>query len=534
MEINKLWRFGKKSNVIKINPTNKCVIYIRVSSFGQVDNYSLQSQLENCKTFAKKNKLEVVEIFDAQNESASKSQRKSLEEVKRFCFDTKNKVSYLVVNDLSRFSRQGNTGILLKEEFKDKGVTILESSATSLIRSAQDDTFDGIKLLFAQAENQTRNQKCKEGVIKRLKKGLWTGIPPKGYTKVDKNSLRFTEEAKFIRMAFELKAQGYKNSQIMKKLKAQGSTISKSRLPEYLKNIFYAGYIASPFLEGEIVKGLHEEIVSLELFLEVNKEGGAVKYNKCVTQKERPLQGFITCSCGSRYTGYKKKNKYNYYKCNGCKTNVSSITLEASFENLLHSFCFKEIPKPLLKKQLKYTCEYIYEDVISNNKLTKSRITKLENDFDLIESRFVTGEISEVLYDKHGGNVKKQISILEGELQRHPDNLSNYDEYIDYFSEISSNIGGFWFNAPNEIKLDFQNLVFSEGVVYDFKKEAYRTPKVNSIFIASVGLSGKNKAGKSDDNIKNSRFVPGAGIEPALSKELDFESSASTNSATQA
>ena len=29
-------------------------------------------------------------------------------------------------------------------------------------------------------------------------------------------------------------------------------------------------------------------------------------------------------------------------------------------------------------------------------------------------------------------------------------------------------------------------------------------------------------------------YVPGAGIEPALPKELDFESSASTSSATQA
>ncbi len=33
---------------------------------------------------------------------------------------------------------------------------------------------------------------------------------------------------------------------------------------------------------------------------------------------------------------------------------------------------------------------------------------------------------------------------------------------------------------------------------------------------------------------KNEALVPGAGIEPALPKELDFESSASTNSATQA
>ena len=31
-----------------------------------------------------------------------------------------------------------------------------------------------------------------------------------------------------------------------------------------------------------------------------------------------------------------------------------------------------------------------------------------------------------------------------------------------------------------------------------------------------------------------SRFVPWVGIEPTLSKELDFESSASTNSATKA
>ena len=36
------------------------------------------------------------------------------------------------------------------------------------------------------------------------------------------------------------------------------------------------------------------------------------------------------------------------------------------------------------------------------------------------------------------------------------------------------------------------------------------------------------------DNFVVRNLVPGAGIEPALPKELDFESSASTNSATQA
>ena len=106
--------------------------------------------------------------------------------------------------------------------------------------------------------------------------------------------------------------------------------------------------------------------------------------------------------------------------------------------------------------------------------------------------------------------------------------------YIDYFAEISSNIGSFWSSAPNEIKVDFQELVFSDGVVYDVTKEIYRTPKINSLFLMTAELTEKNKTGNNDENTNNSRSVPWVGIEPTLSKELDFESSASTNSATKA
>ena len=532
MKNNSLNRFGKKSNDVNLERTNRGVIYTRVSSLGQVDNYSLQNQLENCLAFARKNNLKVVKTFDAQNESASQSERKSLNEVKKFCFNKANKISYLIVNDLSRFSRQGNLAILLKEDFKANGVTILESTATSLVRSPQDDTFDGIKLLFAQAENQTRKQKCKEGILKRLKEGLWLSNPPRGYEKIDKNTLSLTNEARFITMAFKLKSKGYNNSQIMSRLKALGSSISKSRLPEHLKNIFYAGYIASPYLDGEVLKGRHQELVSLELFFKVNGVNRTIKYNKSGLRIDRPLQGFVLCSCGNKYTGYKKKGKYNYYKCNGCKTNVSSSILEISFKNLLNQYYFEEVPIPLLKKQLKYTYEYIYEETITNNKLLKERITKLNNEFEDIELRFVKGRISNDLFQKHGTNTKQQISDLELELQRTPNNLSNCDEYISCFTEISSNIGEFWSNAPNEIKLDFQELVFSRGVVYDVTKEIYRTPIINSLFLMSAGIKEKNKTGNIDENTNNSRLVPRAGIEPALPKKLDFESSASTNSAT--
>ena len=47
--------------------------------------------------------------------------------------------------------------------------------------------------------------------------------------------------------------------------------------------------------------------------------------------------------------------------------------------------------------------------------------------------------------------------------------------------------------------------------------------------IAGAAIEGIKKASQNCEAL-----VPGAGIEPALPKELDFESSASTNSATRA
>ena len=55
-----------------------------------------------------------------------------------------------------------------------------------------------------------------------------------------------------------------------------------------------------------------------------------------------------------------------------------------------------------------------------------------------------------------------------------------------------------------------------------------------AVTLMTAELTEKNKTGNNDENTNNSRSVPWVGIEPTLSKELDFESSASTNSATKA
>lgn len=72
---------------------------------------------------------------------------------------------------------------------------------------------------------------------------------------------------------------------------------------------------------------------------------------------------------------------------------------------------------------------------------------------------------------------------------------------------------------------------------YDREIDDYRTIEVNEILsaIGSFSIdSGNKKGGQSRKILDLSALVPKAGVEPARPKAHDFESSASTNSATQA
>ena len=80
-------------------------------------------------------------------------------------------------------------------------------------------------------------------------------------------------------------------------------------------------------------------------------------------------------------------------------------------------------------------------------------------------------------------------------------------------------------------------MIFPEGIEYDRKIDQYRTLRVNSFFsyipVITRDIDNK-KTGNFRGKTKNSGLVPRVGIEPTLPKELDFESSASTSSATWA
>ena len=102
---------------------------------------------------------------------------------------------------------------------------------------------------------------------------------------------------------------------------------------------------------------------------------------------------------------------------------------------------------------------------------------------------------------------------------------------------MCQNLSKMWGSSTLSNKMKLQKIVFPDGLSYDYSNQAYRTTRVNSI-IAQIShlakVSDENKKGNCSDIENNSPLVPKVGIEPTRPRAHDFESCASTNSATSA
>ena len=138
----------------------------------------------------------------------------------------------------------------------------------------------------------------------------------------------------------------------------------------------------------------------------------------------------------------------------------------------------------------------------------------------------IEGVISNEDYQKHNNKYSEQIVELELEIESLKADDKELKKYISFGILMLQNL--------NEVysKLD----VNGKGKLV-FLKNKYRTPKLKDgaafIFNNNKALQSL-KTKKGDSREKVSSLVPEAGIEPALPKEQDFESSASTSSATRA
>ena len=512
MSLEAFKSFGHASSLkVVSNNAKNAVIYTRVSSKEQADNnLSLEFQKRVIEEYAQKQGLSIISSFGGTYESAKTDGRKEFLRMLEFIKKHKGKVSHILVYTLDRFSRTGGGAIKLAQDLREKyGVSVFAVTQPTDTSNPSGVLHQNIQLLFSEFDNQLRKQRAVAGMKEKFQKGEWVTRVPQGYDIVKINGIRkivVNEEGKKLRKAFQWRAKGMKNEEIIQRLRAMGVKMYKQQLTKLFKKPFYCGIINHGMLDGQVVEGNHEKLISKEIFLQVNGLHRAAANYGVPHKKERdavPLKVFIKCEdCKEPFTGYIVKAKgLWYYKCRtkGCKCNKSAKKLHAAFEELLNTYS----PDPKMAKVIAYQIEHLFEvmnkEGIEQEKASKEKLAEVTKKIDTIEEKYyVLEEMSRESFDKFYTKYAKERDEINEVLQKQTPQISNLKKSIEEGIAFSSKLATVWTSSPVSTKEKLQRLIFPEGIFFSNKNEAFRTEKVNSFFtlIADVAKdSGEKKKG---------------------------------------
>ena len=307
--------------------------------------------------------------------------------------------------------------------------------------------------------------------------------------------------------------------------------ISKQRMSEMWRNPFYCGISTHRMLDGKVVKGKWEKLISEKDFLKVQEilEGNNFGYKQDKSNSNRPLSGFIFCSqCGKKMTGYEVKSKHvHYYKCQFCKgisinanKTVKSINEGANdlFFDFLSGFSLNSSLKGNFKEILSETFKNMQQELFSDVPFYKKELQKCENELKLIIKNKILGLVDdEEIYNDLKSDLETKIYEIKDNLAKSKNKISNLDVFINESFEIAENLHKYWGKADVGLKKKIQELVFPEGVLIDTKKRQYLTKKVNSVFVVNSLLSSNCNHKKENDSsgkLESSYLVARTGLEP--------------------
>ncbi len=522
-------RFGKTG--IKKVDSKLVVKYTRVSGGKQMLNDSIENQNKTIDEFAKKFNLEIVATFGDTHESAKTDDRKEFMRMIDFCKRSRGKISTILVYKMTRFSRTGGKAISIADELRNKyGIHIIAVTEPMDTSNPNGVLFQEMQLIFAKWDNVQRQQVTSAGMKSKYNKGEWLSNPPQGYDIVRSNGERkivLNEEGKKIKKAWDWKLRGMKNEEIAEKLKHIGVNMYKQQIYKIFKNPFYCGLIAHGLLDGKVVEGKQEKMVSKEVFFKIhNLRLSSTRYG--VPHKKEnealPLKVFVKCSdCGEPLTGYiiKKKNLY-YYKCRkkGCRNSQSAKGM--------HNLFLRKIGELKVKDDfingIAYQLEYSYYNQNKENtekEITlNKRLSELKSEVERLDEKYyVKEELSREKYDRMIIKLINEEKEICENLEGCTISISNLQEKIIEVGKLCSKLPILWEESNLTQKETLQKLTFPEGLSFDKEKQAFLTTKINDAFTQIAQLSGDlcimTKGLKHPYDVK-SLLAERAGFEPAI------------------
>ncbi len=514
--MNRLKDFEKLYGLsTKKNNRNKAIIYTRVSTKEQADNNtSLATQKQYCEDFALKNGYEVVEYFGGTYESAKTDERKEFQRMIKYARQNST-IGYILIYSYDRFSRSGANASYIADELKKQGITLIAVTQKVDTSNAGGIMQQDFFFLLSRFDNEMRRDKTKTGMTELLRKGYWLWTPPRGYQNLKKHhravdwEIVVTAEGDLLRQAFQWRRHNtFSSAEIVRKLNAQGMKIDEKRLHDIFNNPFYCGILISKMLPGEIIQGQHEPLVSQEDFLSIHAPASKVVSKTYETMSlDLPLKKSLRCpTCNHLMTGFYVKSKdLFYYKCQKkcIGVNVSAKKLHDAFLDLLKSYQLdlSELENEILPEIMQYKLLELSKEDANEISATKSRITQVKKDLEVIEERYATGKIDALIYTKFSEKYKTELAELEQKLMNPHMTSSNLKKCIKNGLEIARKLSNLWESADVFGKHKLQHILFPNGFTYDKQNGRVLTFRTNILIELTRCFSDAFKEIKNGDSI---------------------------------
>ena len=446
------------NNLTENSTKKRAVIYCRVSSDRQVENYSLETQEKICVEYAERNEFDVIEKFIEEGESAKTADRTKLQELLKFCYNKPNNIQIVIFHKIDRFARDRFDYDTVCYGLRAKGITI-HSATEPIAENPTGRLMEGVLASFAQFDNEIRTERCVLGMKAALREGRFVWMAPIGYENTQINgrgTIVVSEKAKIVRQSFEEVAKNEEPTEIIFRsmiknelVRKNGKPLSRTQFYKMLRNPLYAGVVQG---FGETHEGSFEPIVSKELFNSV----------QLILNHRR------------------RKNYSEYLNLYGINKN----TIE-KIKSKINSTFKKSMKRGNLNQ-------------IKINQLIKEEESKLDHVF----REKNRGNISELIFNKQINTIEKKLLTLQSEITQKLTSDDNFGDILNLIEKYLISPGSVWLQSNPTTRLKLQWFEFPNGVTFDGNE--FRTSEIRSIYkLKSEFLTSKSGVVDPSNKISN-------------------------------
>lgn len=463
----------------------KYITYCRKSSEDESHQVqSLETQRTILDEYSKRCGLEVVDSLEESRSAKIPNNRPLFSQM---VDKIRNEdIDGILVAHIDRLSRNGYELFLLTQLFENGFLKEIRTPSTTF-NSMQSLNYLENDLVKAQQYSRDLSVRVREGIQTKLNRGEYPNKAPVGYLNKDGKIYPDPDHTVYIQRIYGLYTSGeYSLKQLCNKLDSEGyrstngTKVRKSSIIHILKNPIYIGEILN---KGKIYKGIHEPIISRELY----DQAQSISLNKSRPKPKKYdflYRGFVKCAeCGCLFTTSKKVKpslkQYIYYYCTNGKFVCSQhkkYLRDNKIQNLAQSI-FDNLSGAMDSEIAQLSLESYYQsikDEVGFEEQTKTnldfQIKRNKGKQDTLLDLLLEEKVIQETYDTKLATLKTE----EKELIKQQTNFKPQDpdvtlELLNNFKTEAISLKKIFFEGDDEVKKDLLNSALWNFSVKDGK-----------------------------------------------------------------